>query len=283
MKMDICSKKSQFVSKGLVVVAEFLQDNPDCSVIVFCNSRKQSQHFAKELKKKLDHKRLLVDVVNINGSLDKINKFWRIQLFCDDRHTRHGQFRALVSTNASNVGIDKHSVALQVRFKWPRDLLTYFQERGRGSRCQGEQSTCIVYGDLPSYVYLWIQLFANAGDVDDYAHSSIPDGDGHNLAISPRKQARILTKKKTYPLSVMARRTLRLRTQTELHEVICFFCLDLGCQHAQSNFFYQQVSLHIHALIMRHVAPHVLSAQGSGMRCSFLCIARVLCHSSNFS
>jgi superfamily II DNA helicase RecQ len=76
MKMDICSKKSQFVSKGLVIVAEFLQDNPDCSVIVFCNSRKQSQHFAKELEKKLDHKRLLVDVVNINGSLDKIDKFW---------------------------------------------------------------------------------------------------------------------------------------------------------------------------------------------------------------
>ena len=76
MKMDICSKKSQFVLKGLVVVAKFLQDNPDCSVIVFCNSRKQSQHFAKELKKKLDHKRLSVDVVNINGTLDKIDKFW---------------------------------------------------------------------------------------------------------------------------------------------------------------------------------------------------------------
>jgi len=29
MKMDICYKKSQFVSKGLVVVTEFLQDNPD--------------------------------------------------------------------------------------------------------------------------------------------------------------------------------------------------------------------------------------------------------------
>jgi len=95
----------------------------------------------KELEKKLDHKRLLVDVVNINGSLDKIDKFWPFRLFCDDRHTGHGQFRALVTANTSNVGIDKHSVALQVRFEWPRDLLTYFQERGRGLRCQGEQST----------------------------------------------------------------------------------------------------------------------------------------------
>ena len=137
--------------------------------------------------------------------MDKIDKFWKIQLFCDDWHTQHGQFLALITTNTSNVGIDKHSVGLQVRFEWPRDLLTYFQDRGRGSRGQGEQSTCIVYGDLPSYFYLQIQLFANADDVDDYAHSSIPDGNGHNLAISPWKQAQILTKKKTYPLSVMAR------------------------------------------------------------------------------
>jgi superfamily II DNA helicase RecQ len=78
MKMDICSKKAQFVSKGLVVVAEFLQANPHCSAIVFCNSRKQSQ------EKKLDHMRLSVDIININGSLDKIDKFWRIRLFCDN-------------------------------------------------------------------------------------------------------------------------------------------------------------------------------------------------------
>ena len=51
MKMNICSKKAQFVSKGLVVVAEFLQANSHCSAIVFWNSCKQSQHFAKELEK----------------------------------------------------------------------------------------------------------------------------------------------------------------------------------------------------------------------------------------
>jgi len=103
MKMNICSKKAQFVSKGLVVVAEFLQANPHCSAIVFCNSRKKYQHFAKELEKKLDHMRLLVDVININRSLDKIDKFWRIRLFCDNRHTRQGQFRVLVTTNNERI------------------------------------------------------------------------------------------------------------------------------------------------------------------------------------
>ncbi len=138
MKLEMCSKKAQFVLKRLTLVVDFLQRNLDRSVVIFCNSRKQSQHFALQLEKKLDLMKLSVDVIIINGSLNKIDKFWMIRLFCDDHHSRQGQFRALVTMNASNVGIDKHSVALQVRFEWQRDLLTYFQERGRGSCAQGE-------------------------------------------------------------------------------------------------------------------------------------------------
>ncbi len=138
-------------------------------------------------------------------------------------------------TNASNVGIDKHSVALQVRFEWPCNLLTYFQERGRGSRLQGAQSTCIVYGDLTSYVYLRRQLFA-AGNNDDNTSPSTNDCDGYNSAISPRKTSRgqPITKK-TYPLGPTGRHRLQERTTIELQEVISFFCLDLGCQHARGE------------------------------------------------
>jgi superfamily II DNA helicase RecQ len=117
MKLEMCSKRAQSVSKGLTLVADFLQHNLDNSVVIFCNSRKQSRHFAVQLEKKLDLMKLSVDVVNINGSLDKIDKFWRIRLFCDDDHSCQGKFCALITTNASNVGINKHSVALQVRFE----------------------------------------------------------------------------------------------------------------------------------------------------------------------
>ncbi len=158
MKLEICAKKAIFVSKGLAMVTRFLEQNPDSSVIIFCNSRQQSLHIASQLEKKLDMKKLAIDVLNINGSLDKTNKFWRIHIFCFNRHSRLGQFRALVTTNASNVGIDKHSISLQVRLEWSRDLLAYFQERGRGSRSQGVISTCILYADLASYIYLMSQL-----------------------------------------------------------------------------------------------------------------------------
>ncbi len=140
------------------MVTEVLQFNHDSSVVIFCNSRKQLQHFSFHLDKKLDQAKLSIDIININGSLDKIDEFWRIRLFCDNRHSRQGQFRALVTTNASNVGIDTHSIAFQVQFEWPCDLLTYFQERGRGSLSQGVRSTCIVFADFASFIYLTRQL-----------------------------------------------------------------------------------------------------------------------------
>jgi hypothetical protein len=75
MKLDICSKKAQFVTKGLNMVVDFLHQDQDSSVFIFCNSRKQSQRFSVQLEKKLDMAKLDVDVLNINRSLNKIDKF----------------------------------------------------------------------------------------------------------------------------------------------------------------------------------------------------------------
>jgi hypothetical protein len=38
-----------------------------------------------------------------------------------------------------------------------------------------------------------------------------------------------------YALGTMARRSLRQRTTSELQDVIRFFCLDRGCQHARGE------------------------------------------------
>ncbi len=75
MKLEMSAKKAIFISKGLAMVTNFLEQNPDCSVVIFCNSRQQSLHIAGQLEKKLDMKKLAVDVLNINGSLNKTNKF----------------------------------------------------------------------------------------------------------------------------------------------------------------------------------------------------------------
>jgi hypothetical protein len=155
-------------------------------VVIFCNSQKRSIHFSVQLETKLDQLKIPVDVLNINGSLDKIDKFWRIRLFCDDCHSKQGLFCALVMTSASNVGIDKHSITLQVRFKWPRDLLTYFQEQGGGSQLQGAKSMCIVYGDFSTYIYLMGQLLRKSHN-DKEEMSLANEVKGFNSAISPCK------------------------------------------------------------------------------------------------
>ncbi len=177
------------MSKGLSLVAKFLQENPSLSTVVFCNLRKQSQHFRDHLERKLDEMQLNIDVIHINGMLHKIDKYWRIRLFCDETHIREADFRVLVTTNAANVGIDKSSIALQMRFDWPHDLLTYFQERGRGSRQRGSKSICILYADLHSYVSLVSQL---VGEVDSRVvdETATSECDGFNSAILPRRQVR---------------------------------------------------------------------------------------------
>jgi hypothetical protein len=187
MKLDICSKKGQFVTKGLTMITDFLSRDQDKSVVVFCNSCKQSQHFSGQLEKKLEMAKLNVDVLDINGPLVKINKFWWIRLFCDHCHSCQGQFCALVTTNASNVGIDKHSMSLQVPLEWPWDLIMCFQEHGRGSCWEGAKIPCILYGDLDSYVYLMGQLLTRCNHDDNEEVSTNNEVNGFNSAISPQK------------------------------------------------------------------------------------------------
>jgi hypothetical protein len=198
------------------MVADFLNLDQDNSVVVFCNSCKQSQHFSIELEKKLDMAKLDVDVLNINKSLDKINKFWPIRLFCDDCHSCQGQFCALVTTNALNVSIDKHSVSLQVSFEWRWDLFMYFQERGQGSQQEGIKSTCIFYGNLYLYVYLMGQLLTGCIHDKNEESSANNKVNEFNSAISPWKTNTREGRKKTYPLGPRSKRNLRTLSMNEL-------------------------------------------------------------------
>jgi superfamily II DNA/RNA helicase len=126
MQTFIFLVKGLYVSKGLTLVSEFLRDHPVKSAVIFYNSRHQSQHFWDHLERKLNQLKLTVDVLHFNGSLHKPDKFWHICLFCDEGHIREADFRVLATTNAATDGIDKSQIALQVRFDWPHDLLTYF-------------------------------------------------------------------------------------------------------------------------------------------------------------
>ena len=92
MQTYICSAKGLYVSKGLTLVSEFLRDNTVKSAVIFCNSCHQYQHFQDHLERKLNVLQINVDVLHINGSLHKTDKFWWIRLFCDEGHIQEANF-----------------------------------------------------------------------------------------------------------------------------------------------------------------------------------------------
>jgi hypothetical protein len=87
MQTYIWSMKGLYVSKGLTLVSEFLRDHTAKSAVLLCNSHHQSQHFRDHLELQLN-----VDVLHLNGSLHKTDKFWLIRLFCDEGHIQEANF-----------------------------------------------------------------------------------------------------------------------------------------------------------------------------------------------
>ncbi len=109
---------------------------------------------------------------------------------------------------------------------------------------------CIVCGDFSSYVYLMGQLLMKS--LHD-KEETYPDNEvkGFNSAISPCKQRTPLNNKKTYPLGQKARWALRACTANELQEVLRFFCLNLGCQHACGKAYLLSGMLDAHDVVIK--------------------------------
>ena len=150
----------EFVRIGLARVATHLDESDVSSkVVIFCNSKSAVTHYATQLERKLDELDNDSMCIQITGALNKHEKFHRIRFFCgaDGEFVPDASFRTLISTNAANVGIDNDHIDLIVRLGLPRDLMTYFQERGRGARQPGSVAECIIYSSMSSFVSIMTQ------------------------------------------------------------------------------------------------------------------------------
>ena len=191
----------------------------------------------------------MVDVHSLNESLNKHDKFWRICFFCDPSGSCGAfQFNCLLSTNCANIGIDNHTVDHVFRFQLPRDLPTFFQESGRGSRERGRQSTTRLFVDLTSYANLKRQILGSEVSEDDEFLAGDAEAlalVGYNSALTPLKEkakkrsqkARTRKKQSKYALSLPWKRRLRQRRLKELHEVASFVALNNGCWHVLKEWY----------------------------------------------
>jgi hypothetical protein len=111
----------------------------------------------------------------------------------------------------ANVGIDKSTIGLQVRFEWTRNLLTYFQERGCGLRLRGVSSMCVLYADLSSYAFLVYQYLRGEDNNGGTERVDAGECDGFNSAISPQRPIRRPSKttEHDFALGPTAKKALR--------------------------------------------------------------------------
>ena len=266
--------KGGFTKKGLGRAIDVLGLDETTSVVIFMNSRVKAKHAASTIEEKLNVAHLdTTDVILMHGELKRLDKFWKMRLFNrKPRANVRGEevrgmepnmddladldFRVFVSTSAANVGIDKSTVRAVFRYGFMRDLLTFLQERGRGSRVPGEQSECHLFLDLATYSINLLTILSpavkNNDDVEDAAYNA---DSGFNSALSPLakkaaaaaefrssngKQSSSGSKEKARKknsLKPYARMQLRQRQLRELDEVLRFTCLDNGCQHTVTQWY----------------------------------------------
>ena len=108
------------------MVVQFLQENNGKCVCIFVNTRTEAFHISTYLEKKLDEASIRTDVMLVHGHLDKNKKIWLIRLFCNSARIEGINPDVLLSTLATNVGVDNPRVSLVMCFGWPRNLLTWF-------------------------------------------------------------------------------------------------------------------------------------------------------------
>eukprot|EP00956_Cyclotella_meneghiniana_P008998 scaffold12325_cov40-Cyclotella_meneghiniana.AAC.3 len=246
MNQVICNK-GEYVKIGLEELVKHIVPDSDNKCLIFCNSRSKAQHYCSELESKLNNSSIVCDVIVITGALNKHEKFWRIRILLGSQEfVIDCCFRVGVCTNACNVGIDDSRINYCVRFGLPRDLNTYFQERGRGSRQLGSPSTFVLYVELASYANIVRQILGSCVSDDAISDMSMDELQltGLNSAISPlaiRARREIASRNasddddrpapRQYDLTPQNKRDIKKRSLQELADVMKFFFLDLGCQH----------------------------------------------------
>ena len=247
IKMEqIMCNKGDFVQYGLAKAVAFLQSDPDGKCVIFTNSRERAIHYTTELETKLNYGNVVSDVILIHGCLQKHDKFWRIRLFCSSSEpTTEVALRVLISTSASNVGIDNNKIRFGLRFGFPRDMSTYFQEKGRGSRRPGDPSVFILYADIASFEFIMINILGGVNDTIDEDEETETDRlravamTAMSTPVRRNAESRLLGSKQptrsssNLQLTRAEKRRLRRREIGEALDVQRFFCLDGGCQQVR--------------------------------------------------
>ena len=171
-----------------------LSANPSSYAAVFVNFKSECVKWAEVLEEQLAEKAMTmtIDVLQINGDMDKHEKFAYIRLFTGDLRMMDFFCRILLATAAANTGIDQESLDFVIRVGLPRCLTTLLQERGRNARILGMLGCYIVFTNWSLFIKLLLTILipkdnndsdpAEATSVNTFILSKSPEKRGSTTA-----------------------------------------------------------------------------------------------------
>lgn len=112
-------------------VADYIQNHPNDSGIIYCATRKNVDALYENLLKQG------VAVTDYHAGIDNETRKKNQDDFIYDRAP------VIVATNAFGMGIDKSNVRFVIHYNMPQSMENYYQEAGRAGR-DGENAQCIL-------------------------------------------------------------------------------------------------------------------------------------------
>ena len=234
MKLKITS---HFTKKIDTVVDHLASDTGHA--YVFTNSKALSYRLTKALEAKIDKSNVIADVIHVHGSLDKTTKSTLVKISCGKITIDGISARVLVSTSASDMGLDNIMANLVVNFECPDCIPTLAQRRGRGSR-RGQPSVFELIYAIGSITAMLRRIYRNNNPAnndnadDDEAYSGkvtnglIPN----SLLRLPRVNESTNVKRKMekqYALTATQREKLVLSNLHKFYDMLSLIALDSGC------------------------------------------------------
>jgi len=141
---DPISGRINFIAESARIVIELIKNN--VRTIVFCVVRKTVELLMKEIRRILkaqDKAGLLGQIMSYRGGYSASDRH-KIE-----RQMFHGNLRAIISTNALELGIDIGSLDAVVMCGFPISIANFHQQSGRAGRRNKDSLTLLVAADDP--------------------------------------------------------------------------------------------------------------------------------------
>ena len=152
---------------ALKPIIDHLHAAPDAATFVFGNTKTLVKNATVSMESKLDKAERNVDVMRIDGNTSKRDKFGKINLFCKGKTIMGYKPQVVLSTLASNQGVEHPNAQYILNLEWPNTIATWTQRMGRAARA-GQPAVVVIIVGITGYTVL-VALALNYDDVADNA------------------------------------------------------------------------------------------------------------------